>query len=61
MLEQVANDNPVFLFNYSALMLEIGDTERAREYFKRIDRNHGMGKDFDHKLKLLENQIEASS
>jgi len=42
-------------------MLEIGDTQRAWEYFKRIDRNHGMGKDFDHKLKLLESQIELSS
>jgi tetratricopeptide (TPR) repeat protein len=55
-LEKVVEDDPVFLFNYSALLMEMGDVQKAREYFERIKRP-GHNKEFEHKLKLLEDMI----
>jgi tetratricopeptide (TPR) repeat protein len=55
-VEKVAEDYPAFLFNYSALLMEMGNVQKAREYFKRIKRP-GHNKEFEHKLKLLEDMI----
>jgi len=55
-VENVAEHDPVFLFNYSALLLDMGDVQKAREYFERIQRP-GHSKEFEHKLKLLEDMI----
>lgn len=56
MLEKVVEDDPVFLFNYSALLVEMGNVQKAREYFERIERP-GYDKEFEQNLKLLEDMI----
>ena len=56
-LEKVVEDDPVFLFNYSALLMEMGDVQKAREYFERIKRP-GHNKEFEHKLNELRQSLQ---
>ncbi|MGQ9532869.1 MAG: tetratricopeptide repeat protein, partial [Desulfotomaculales bacterium] len=56
MLETLLADDPAFLFNYAALMLQMGNTRRAREYVSRID-PRGTTKEFRAQLDLLEGEI----
>lgn len=57
MLEEIYPQEPVLLFNISALMLQMGEPQRAREYVERID-DREMGKEFSEKLKKLKEEIE---
>lgn len=56
-LEKIAGDDPVFLFNYSALMMEMGNIDKAWEYFERIKKDANLGEEFNKKLELLERWI----
>ncbi|MGQ9533207.1 MAG: tetratricopeptide repeat protein [Desulfotomaculales bacterium] len=56
LLENLIPDHPAFLFNYAALMLQKGDTRRAREYFERIDVRE-TSEEFRAKLEVLREEI----
>ncbi|MCL4424659.1 MAG: tetratricopeptide repeat protein [Firmicutes bacterium] len=56
-LEELAPKDPVVLFNYAALLLQMGKKDEARSYLGKIDRK-GLGEDFLKKLKWLEIQLE---
>lgn len=56
MLEEIHPDNPVLLFNLAALMLQMGETERAREYCEKID-PRGQGEEFRAKLEYLRSEL----
>lgn len=59
MLEEIDPEEPAFLFNLSALMLQMGEPLRAREYLERID-SRELGEQFSEKLKELEREIERA-
>lgn len=56
MLEGIAPDNPLLLFNLTALMLQMGKLQEARAYVKRID-TKGTDKEFKAKLRLLKKKL----
>ncbi|NLC62662.1 MAG: tetratricopeptide repeat protein, partial [Thermoanaerobacterales bacterium] len=55
-LGEVLKDEPIYLFNYSALLLDMGNVQKAQEYFERIKRP-GYTQEFEEKLKLLEEML----
>jgi tetratricopeptide (TPR) repeat protein len=56
-LEEMAPDEPVVLFNLAALMLQMKEPERARAYFDRIDPAKTT-EELRSKLEELEEEIE---
>lgn len=55
-LNELYPDQPYVLFNLAAVMLQMGDVERARAYYRQID-PRGKSKDFLESLKFLGEQI----
>ncbi len=56
LLEELLPDDPIVLFNFAALMLQMNELEKARLYLERIDRE-GLPAEFLAKLELLEDQL----
>lgn len=56
-LKEIAPEDPVVLFNYGALMLQMERYDEARAVLEQIDRK-GLGKDFLKKLDLLELELK---
>jgi len=56
-LKEIAPEDPALLFNYAALMLQMGRRDEARAAMKQIDRE-GLSKDFLKKLELLELELK---
>ncbi|HHW43038.1 MAG TPA: tetratricopeptide repeat protein [Desulfotomaculum sp.] len=59
MLADMVPDDPALLFNLSALMLQMGKVEQAREYFNKVDKN-ALGEQNEDKLKFLEKEIKKA-
>lgn len=59
MLEELAPEDPGLLFNLAALMLQMGEPQRARAYYERID-GRELGQQFVQKLRELEKEIELA-
>ena len=58
-LKEIAPEDPALLFNYAALMLQMGRRDEARAAMKQIDRE-GLSKDFLKKLELLELELKRT-
>ncbi|MDW7649720.1 MAG: tetratricopeptide repeat protein [Bacillota bacterium] len=56
-LETIAPDHPIILYNLAGYWLEQGDSDKAGEYFARIDASQGDD-EFQKKLDWLQNAIE---
>jgi len=65
MVQKILPDEPAVLFNYSALLLQMGRTAEAREYFNKLkslgkDAIAEMGPEFRQKMGILDAQISLS-
>jgi len=57
MMEEVLPHDPVVLFNLSALWLQLGDLQKARQCFEQIDLK-GQDNEFKEKYKILKRELE---
>lgn len=57
MMEEILPHDPVVLFNLSALWLQLGDPQKARQCFEQIDLK-GQDNEFKEKYKILKRELE---